>query len=76
MKIGNLLKIGLGGYIIAVVISTVCWIYSINTWLIFFGKTSHMIVWWQGLILGIIPGFGQLSIVLAIVTWIAMLFLI
>jgi hypothetical protein len=60
---------------IAVCVGAICWPYTINTWLVFLGKTPQ-IVWWQGALLGFVPGLGQLSIPAAVVTWILMLFLI
>lgn len=56
------------------VIGAVCWPYTINTWLVFFGK-APAIVWWQGFLLGYVPGLGQASIPAAIITWILMLFI-
>lgn len=54
-------------------IGAVCWPYTINTWLVFFGKPAT-IVWWQGALLGFVPGLGQVSIPAAVITWILMLF--
>jgi len=48
--------------------------YAINEWLSFFGK-ENTIVWWQGFVLGLIPGIGQASLPVAAVTWVLMLFL-
>jgi hypothetical protein len=56
------------------IIGAVCWPYAINTWLEFCSKNPR-IVWWQGMLIGIVPGIGHIGLVLAIVTWIAMLFL-
>lgn len=52
-----------------------CWTYTINSWLLFFGKAAS-IVWWQGALIGFVPGFGQFSIPAAVVTWILMLLLL
>ena len=48
--------------------------YTINTWLVYFHK-APVIQWWQGVLIGFVPTLGQLTIVLAVVTWIIMLFL-
>lgn len=50
------------------------WPYTINTWLVFFGKQPH-IVFWQGALLGFCPILGQATIPCAIATWILMMFL-
>ena len=55
-------------------VGSLCWPYTLNTWLIFFGK-EPVIVWWQGALLGIVPYFGQVSVIAAVMTWILMLFL-
>lgn len=49
--------------------------YSINSWLVFFGKEPVM-VFWQGFILGIIPYTGKISIPFAVVTFVLMMFLV
>lgn len=56
------------------IIGAFCWPYTINSWLVFFGKAPN-VVWWQGFILGYVPYFGQISIPAAIFTWLLMLFL-
>jgi hypothetical protein len=61
--------------IVSAVIGSMCWTYSINTWLVFFGK-APVIVWWQGALIGFVPWLGQASIPVAIITWILMLFLV
>jgi hypothetical protein len=50
------------------------WPYAVNHWLQFLGNPKRLL-WWQGSLIGLIPGFGQLSIALAVFTYIAMLFL-
>jgi len=55
-------------------IGALCWTYALNTWLVFFGKTIA-IAWWQGALIGFVPMVGQLSIPVAVVTWILMMFL-
>lgn len=62
-------------FIIGFIIGAVCWTYSINTWLVFLDKTNQ-IAWWQGGLIGFVPWIGQFGLVVAIVTWILMLFLI
>ena len=51
-----------------------CWMYVINTWLLFFGKTAT-ISFWVCCLLGIIPCFGQTALPAAALTYILMLFL-
>ncbi len=63
-----------GVLLIVFTIGAVCWPYTINTWLIFFHK-APVITWWEGGLIGFIPGFGQVSLPGAIITWILMLFL-
>ncbi len=54
-------------------INAFVWPYAINSWLVYCEK-EPLIVWWQGILLGFVPGFGQLGIPGAVVTWIIMLF--
>lgn len=56
------------------IIGGFCWPYSLNAWLEFFGKDPS-VVYWQGFVLGYVPGLGQMSIPVAVITWIMMLFL-
>jgi len=56
------------------IIGSFTWPYILNSWLIFMGNTSQ-VLWWHGFLLGIIPKFGEISIPIAIFTWMAMLFL-
>ena len=51
------------------------WPYSINTWLVYFGKESALL-WWHGALLGFCPVVGQATIPVAVITWILMLFLL
>jgi len=60
--------------VISAIIGSLCWTYSINTWLIFFEK-EPVIKWYHGLLIGCIPYLGQIALPVAAVTWIAMLFL-
>lgn len=55
-------------------IGAICWPYTINTWLVLLGKTA-VITWWQGALLGLVPGLGQAGIPLAVGTYIATLFI-
>jgi hypothetical protein len=53
------------------------WPYTINTWLVYFGKVAQ-VLWWHGFLIGLVLGFTKLKylgIVMALVTWIAMMFL-
>lgn len=50
------------------------WPYTLNTWLHFFGKPES-IMFWHGALLGFCPIIGQVSIPVAVITWILMLFL-
>ena len=60
--------------VISALIGAICWPYTINSWLAFFGKTPK-IVWWQGALLGFVPWLGQASIPAAVITWVLMMFL-
>ncbi len=60
--------------IISAIIGGFAWTYSLNTWLGFFDK-EQSIVFWQGMLLGCCPMIGQLSIVVAVITWILFLFI-
>lgn len=73
MKIGG--SILLIVMIISIAIGAVLWPYTINSWLIFFGK-APTIVWWQGALIGFIPVIGQATVPVAFITWVLMLFLI
>lgn len=74
----NLLKLGMGTVVFALLVSALiggfAWTYSLNTWLVFFDK-EPIIVFWQGMLLGLAPVVGQSSIIVAIITWILFLFL-
>ena len=60
---------------ISFAVGSFCWTYAINEWLLFLGKTPQ-IVWWQGGLIGFVPFLGQLSIPIAVLTWILMLFIV
>ena len=62
-------------WMIAGILGAIFWPYTLNTWLVFLGKEPS-VTWVQGLIIGLLPtGISQASIVAAVFTWIAMLFL-
>ena len=79
MKLFNL-ALGFGSTAILVIflsgilIGAFCWPYSINTWLLYVHKTPS-VVWWQGALIGLVPGIGHLGLPIAVITWVAMLFL-
>lgn len=56
------------------IVGAICWPYTINAWLVYAGKAA-VFKWWQGLLLGYVPGLGQLSIPAAVLTWIMIMFL-
>lgn len=60
--------------IISMIINSFTFPYAINTWLTYMGKEAS-VVWWQGILIGLVPGIGQLGIAIAVFTWILMLFL-
>jgi hypothetical protein len=61
--------------ILSAIVGGLCWPYAINSWLAFAGK-PQVVLFWHGALIGFVPWIGQLSIPAAIITWIAMLFLI
>lgn len=61
-------------FFIFAIIGGFLWTYTINTWLVYFGKEPS-VMFWQGAILGFIPGIGQTELLLSALTWIIMLFL-
>ena len=60
--------------LISVIVGAVCWPYTINTWLVYAGKPPQLL-WWHGALIGFVPGIGQLSIPLAVATWLLMMFI-
>lgn len=68
-----------GAWVVILVIGAILgawlWPYSLNTWLEYLGK-APVVVWWHGVILGLIPFTGPLTIPVAVITWILMLFLV
>lgn len=55
-------------------LGSVCWTYSINHWVLHF-HAAHTIKWWQGGLMGLVPGLGQLGLVAAVATWILSIFI-
>lgn len=76
MKLNNK---GYGGIVLIIIllismlIGGFVWPYTINTWLVYFGKQPS-VMFWHGILLGICPVVGQFSIPLAVITWIASMF--
>lgn len=60
--------------VINVAINSFCFPYALNYWLVFFHKTA-VVQWWQGALIGFVPGIGQLGIAFAVITWILSMFL-
>lgn len=60
--------------IIPISVCGLCWQYTINTWLLYFGKVGSL-YFWQGCLMSVVPVLGQLSIPGAIATWLLMMFL-
>ena len=60
--------------VVSMAVSSFLWPYSLNEWLLYTGKepTVH---WWHGAIIGILPPLGFISIPLALITFVFMLFL-
>lgn len=51
-----------------------CWEYTLNTWLEFM-ESPNRVELWQCMLISLIPAFGQVSFLVAALTWIIMLFL-
>jgi hypothetical protein len=62
------------GFFASIIVGAILWPWTINAWLEVAGK-EPVVVWWQGIILGFVPGIGQLVFILAPITWIVLLFL-
>ncbi len=54
---------------VCALIGALLWPYTINEWLVFFGKEPK-VMWYHGAMLGFIPIIGQATIPAAVVTWI------
>lgn len=61
--------------LIVFTVGSICWPYVITAWALYYGKTV-VIAWWQGGLIGLVPGVGQLAVPLTVITWILMLILI
>lgn len=59
---------------VSAVVGAFAWPYAINEWLVFAGKPAAVGPL-HGALIGLVPGFGQAALPVAVVTWIAMLFL-
>lgn len=46
-----------------------CWTYILNTLLIHFGRIGN-VTFLQGFLIGLVPGLGQMSLPMAVITWI------
>lgn len=57
------------------VVGIFTWPYILNTLLVLSGKTAE-VVWWQGFLIGLVPIIGKMriSVPLAIIVWVIMLF--
>ena len=68
----------LTGFMIGMALSTIAggilWPYTIETWAGILNKPAE-IVYWQGALLGFCPIIGQLTIPIAAVTWLLVLFI-
>lgn len=75
---GILIGLGAGFILIILLISAIIggflWPYAINEWLVFFGQVPA-VEFWHGMILGVCPYIGQMSLPAVIITFIAMIIL-
>lgn len=62
------------GWIISGLIGAFLWPYIINAWLKYVDKPPS-VQWWQGVLIGMVPFVGPLSIPTAVVTWILIMIL-
>lgn len=64
-------------WLLSAIVGIWTWPYTINTWLVFLGKTA-VVTGWHGFFLGLVPFVGKIkfSLTLAVLTWIFMLFLV
>jgi len=51
-----------------------CWDYAVSTWLVYLDKPDTFEVW-HGMLISLVPGFGQMSIPIVILTFLIMLFI-
>jgi len=68
------LLIVLGAILSSMIINAFTFPYAINYWLVYLHK-EPVIQWWQGVLVGLVPGIGQISIPFAVITWLLSLFL-
>ena len=61
-------------FVVTFAIGALLWPYTINSWLVYSGKTPS-VEWWMGGLMGMVPGVGYSCIPAAFVTFILMLFL-
>lgn len=54
------------------VVGGVCWPYVINTWLVYAGK-EPTVTFWQGFLVGLVPGLGQFCLPCVVLTWVLMM---
>lgn len=60
---------------LSALVGAFAWPYAINEWLVFVGRPATVEPW-HGALIGLVPGFGMASPIAAVITWIAMLFLV
>ena len=60
-------------FIIVIALLGACWQYSINTWLDYAGKAGDL-PYWKACLISCVPGVGQLSFLVAFITWLVMMF--
>ncbi len=60
---------------LSALVGAFAWPYALNEWLVFAGRPASVEPW-HGALIGLVPGFGQASLPAAVITWIAMLFLV
>ncbi len=60
---------------LSALVGAFAWPYAINEWLVFAGRPA-VVEPWHGALIGLVPGFGQAAAPTAVITWIAMLFLV
>ncbi|MCU1492209.1 MAG: hypothetical protein JWM85_3614 [Acidimicrobiaceae bacterium] len=58
---------------LGVILASLLWPYTINSWLVHLGKPP-VVVWWQGALLGFVPVINRLTVLAAVVTFFALLF--
>jgi len=61
-------------FFISPIIGALTMPYAVNTWLEYLGKDPTF-TWYYGLFLGIIPSVGYWSLIVAIITFIAIFFI-